>query len=102
MPVPVINETDIWLLVDATHAGFQGMLAEAAARHKIPKPDAKLSVTMRLDGAEALVKVRGGKGWSPGWLNTPLVKRVFTPADHSEAVAMVHTSAWEAPDEEDA
>ena len=102
MTSPVTNETDTWLLVDATHPGFNGMLASSATQHKIPEPDAKLSVTMRLDGAEALVKVRGGKGWTPAWLNTPLVLRIFTPEDHDEAVVMVHTPTWEAPDAEDA
>ena len=89
-----VHTTDAYLHVDTTHGSFNSMKSDAATKHADNAPGTVFSVTPNVAGTEAIVKVRGGKGWTPGWFNAPFVKRVFTDADHGEIFAFLYTPAW--------
>ena len=93
-----INATDVYLHVDMTHGSFSSMKLDATAKHRANAPGTALSVTPNVAGTEALIKVRGGKGWTPGWFNAPFVKRVYTDADHADIFAFFYTPVWQEPD----
>ena len=90
-----VSPTDVYLHVDATHPSFNSMKSDAKTKHQVNSPGTELSVTFNVAGTEAIVKVRGGKGWAPGWFNAPFVKRVFTDADHHEIFAFFYTPEWQ-------
>ena len=93
-----VHATDSYLHVNTTHGSYNSMRLDAAAKHQANAPGTVLGVTTNVAGTEALVKVRGGKGWTPGWLNAPFVLRVYTDADHHEIFAFLYTPAWTKPD----
>ena len=93
-----VRSTDSYLHVNTTHPSFNSMKSDAAAKHLANAPGTELSVTTNVLGTEALVKVRGGKGWTPGWLNAPFVLRVYTDADHKDIFGFLYTLAWVKPD----
>ncbi len=84
------RDEDRWYRVDATAPQFAAFLASAADRHKGRESAAELSVNMKRDGSEALIKVRGA-----AVIVSPAILRVFTAADHHEAVSLVRDEAWE-------
>ena len=84
----------IWLHMDAMHGSYAPAVNASRAQHE-DRGSFMLSVNLKDDGTEALVKVVGvttpwvtGKAWSGAIL------RVFTEADHDEAVTMVNAAAW--------
>ena len=92
-----VSAIDAYILVDTTHPSYNAMKSDAAGRHQANAPGTVLSVTLNVAGNEAIVKVRGGRGWTPGWLNAPFVKRVYTDADHADIFAFFYTSVWQDP-----
>lgn len=93
-----VHSTDVYLHVDTTHGSFNAMKSDAAAKHQANAPGTVLSITPNVAGTEAIVKVRGGKGWGPGWFNAPFVKRAYTDADHADIFAFLYTPAWTKPE----
>ena len=90
-----IHSTDSYFHVDATHGSFNSMRSDAETKHQANSPGTLLSVVMNISGTEAIVKVRGGKDWSPGWLNAPFVKRVFTSLDHNDIFLFFYGPEWQ-------
>ena len=90
-----VHQTDSYLHVDTTHGSFSSMKLDAGAKHRANSPRTALSMAWNVAGTEAIVKVRGDKGWSPGWLNAPFVKRVFTAAGHADIFSFLYTPAWQ-------
>lgn len=87
----------IWLHMDAMHVNYAATILAARAQHE-GKGEFKLSINLKDDGTEALIKVVGvvpawvvGKSWRAA------VKRVFTEADHNEVVTLVRDPLWEPP-----
>ena len=95
----VMSDNDIWLHVNTTHGSFNTMKNDAETKHKANAPGTELSITYNVAGTEAIVKIRGGKGWNPGWMNAPFVKRVYTAADHHEIFKFFYTQEWQKPEE---
>ena len=93
-----VSMTDVYLHVDATHPSFNSMKLDSDAKHKANSPGTELSITYNVAKTEAIVKVRGGKNWSPGWLNAPFVKRAYTAADHHEIFNFLYTPEWTKPE----
>lgn len=79
---------DIWIYVNATHGSFNSMHSDCVAKHQQNAPGTNLGVTYNVAGTRALVKVAGGNGWSPGWMNAPFVIKVYTEADHDDFLPM--------------
>lgn len=92
-----VRETDSYFHVDMNHGSFNSMKSDSVTRHKSNFPQGELSVFPNVAGTEAIVKVRGGKGWAPGWLNAPFVKRVYTKDDHNEVKTLLQTPEWKPP-----
>ena len=55
--------TDRWFHVRTDHARFAAFQTKAVERHVLREPAAFLSVNMKVDGTEALIKVRGADNW---------------------------------------
>lgn len=89
-----VRDTDGYFHVDMTHGSYNSMKSDSTTRHKANFPRGELSIVPNVAGTEAIVKVRGGKGWSPGWLNAPFVKRIYTKDDHQDLKALLQTPAW--------
>ncbi len=85
----------IWLHLDATHPAYDAAVIAMRSRHEA-HGSFKLSINMKDDGTEALVKVAGAL---PSWvLPKPwaaVVKQVFIEVDHDEAVTLVRDPLWE-------
>ena len=103
----VYEGTERWYHVDTTHGSYNAMKSQSATRHALKAPGTVLSVYLNNAAAgvpgftgakEALVKVAGAAGWSPGWENAPFVLRTFTPEDHADAQVMVRSPDWERPE----
>ncbi len=84
----------IWVHVNALHSKIAQLMDAARLQHE-GQGDFTLSVNMKADGSEALVKVAGvltdwiaGKPWAGP------VLRVFTETDHDQAVALATDPAW--------
>ena len=92
-----VSVIDAYILVDTTHGSYNTMKSDAATKHQANAPGTVLSVTPNVLGTEAIVKVRGGKGWSPGWFNAPFIKGVFTDKDHGDIFAFFYTPEWQKP-----
>lgn len=92
------NKTDIniiWLHMDATHPDYNAAILVMRVQHE-NQGSFKLSINLKDDGTEALVKIIGilstwpeNKAWAVA------VKRVFTETDHDEAVVLVKDLLWE-------
>lgn len=84
----------IWLHMDATHGSYDAAITAMNTQHK-GQGSFELSINLKDDGTEALVKVAGA---IPAWVNgkawAGTVLQVFIEADHDEAVAMVRATAW--------
>lgn len=87
----------IWLYMDAMHPSYAAAITAMRTQHEGQGPF-KLSISLKDDGTEALVKVVGvvpiwvvEKPWNAA------VKRVFTETDHNEALTLVRDPLWEPP-----
>lgn len=81
-----------WLLLDAKALAHDSRLATCRAKHETGR-SFKLSVIPSPDGNQALVKVAGADAtWRAGFAANAV--RVFTEADHGDAVEMVQ--GWDA------
>lgn len=92
------RDNDVYFHVDTTHGSFNAMRADAAAKHRANAPGTELSVAMNVAGTEAIIKVRGGKDWTPGWVAAPFVKKIYTVADHADIFSFFYTPIWQAPE----
>ncbi len=87
----------IWIHVSLAHARYADALSAATILHE-SQSRLKVSVNVKADGTEALIKVVGAKAtWLTDKPFKAAVLRVFTEADHDEAVAMVRDPIWEPP-----
>lgn len=85
----------IWLHMDATHPSYTGAINAMRGQHEA-LADFKLSVNLKKDGSEALVKVAGVvPGWTQGKPWAAAVIRTFVEADHDEAMVMTSHVDWE-------
>ena len=85
----------IWLHMDVTHDSYAAAIIAMRVQHKTQGPF-ELSVNLSEDGTEALVKVVGVlPPWIVGKPFENAVIRVFTEADHDEAVVLVRDLLWE-------
>lgn len=92
----------IWVLVDLGSPQVNALINVAANRHKNRVEDAELSVNRSLDGTQALVKIAEGETGFRNALSAAArnaIVRVYTEADHAEALALVRAPGWE-PEEE--
>ena len=89
-----VRDTDSYLHVGTTHGSYNSMKSDSTTRHKANFPSGELSIVPNVAGTEAVVKVRGGKGWTPGWFNAPFVKKAYTKDDHHELKALLQTPDW--------
>ncbi len=80
----------VWLHLDMTHAVAPTVVEAAKVKHE-GEGDFKLSVNVKEDGTQALVKVVAEQDWV---VVSPIILRVFTETDHSEALAMVRDPLW--------
>ena len=82
-----------WVHINLTHARIAQLLA-AAETHKLAS--GVLSINRNLANTQALVKVLVSDFTArlPGNVRAAVL-RVFTEADHHEAVALVRASEWE-------
>ena len=93
-----VRETDAYFHVDMTHGAYASMKSDSTTRHKSNFPRWELSIVPNVAGTEAIIKVRGGRGWAPGWLSDPVVKRIYTKADHGDLKTLLQTPAWKPPE----
>ena len=93
-----LRDTDAYFHVDMTHGSYNSMKSDSVTRHKSNFPQGELSIRPNNAGTEAIIKVRGGKGWTPGWFNAPFVKKVYTKTDHNELKVLLQTPEWKAKD----
>ena len=89
-----VRDTDAYFHVDMTNGSYRNMKSDATTRHKTNFPLGELSIVPNLTKTEAIVKVRGGKDWTPSWLDDLFVKRTFTKINHSNLKALLQTPAW--------
>lgn len=87
----------IWVHIRLTHQRVADLLAAAEARIAARIPGATLSVNRNLTNTEALVKITATgaefSGQLPGNVRSAII-RIYTEADHAEALAMVTDVAW--------
>ncbi len=84
----------VWLHLDALHPKVAQTVDAARSQHE-GQGDFKLSVNTKADGTEALVKVAGVLGdWIVGKPWAAPILRVFTEADHDQAISLVTAPAW--------
>jgi len=87
----------IWLHMDTTHPSYAGAIVVMRAQHEA-LDDFKLSINLKKDGLESLVKVAGVvPSWVTGKAWNAAVLQVFTDADHAEIATLVANDAWEEP-----
>lgn len=92
-----VRDGDVYIHVDMTHPSFNTMKTDAAAKHKANYPKGELSIAPNVAGTEAIVKVRGGKNWSPGWMNAPFVIRVYDASEHDQVKTLMRQPGWQPP-----
>lgn len=80
-----------WFLI-SVDANYNGIKAQAEAKHVAARPGHILSVYENNAGTQALIKVEGPGGWQPP---PPSLVRVFTRDDHNEAQAMMYLPEWD-------
>jgi len=84
----------IWVHVNTLHVDYAKALTAATLLHE-SMGDIKISVNLNKDGTEAVIKVAGALlNWVTGKPFSGAVIRVFTEADHDEAVALVTAANW--------
>lgn len=89
-----------WFVLDTTHPGYNGSIADCGNRHKRNWPKNVLSIVLSDDGTRALVKAdsmgaahRQGK-WSERVQGGGVMRDIFDRSDHQRAVALLHTLNW--------
>lgn len=87
----------IWVHLDALHPTYDAIIQVCRVVHEQYGP--KLSINLKMDGTEALVKVAIKSDWPALKAWGPALIRVYTEADHAEAVALVRSLEWE-PEED--
>jgi hypothetical protein len=89
----------IWVLVNLGHAQVNALLAVAGALHR--RHGAELSVNQNVAGTQALIKIgadeNGFRNALSGAAKNAIV-RVYTEADHAEALTLVTAPGWEPED----
>ncbi len=89
----------IWVHMDATHSSYNGAINAMRARHEAAG-DFKLSINLKKDGLEALVKVAGVvPTWTQGKPWIAAVIQVFADTDHDGVSLLVNNVDWEDPAE---
>jgi hypothetical protein len=93
-------EDFIWIHLDMTHSGANGLLSAANARMSVHFPGAILSVNLNVAGTESIVKVFGTEAdfvdaLPPPMKDAPIA--VFTANDRDAVYAMVTSEAWTGP-----
>lgn len=83
----------IWVHLDATHPAYGAILDTCRRMHE--QYGIKLSVNLKADGAEALVKVATNSSWPALSAWGPALIRVYTEDDHAVAQALVRSASWE-------
>lgn len=87
----------VWLETDLTEVRSVELSSALGVRHKARVPNAELSVNANADGTRGLIKVAASEGDLTSRISATVragVVRVFTEADHDEAVALVTSPAW--------
>ena len=85
----------IWVHMNTAHVNYAGAIAAMRVIHE-NAGSFKLSINLKDDGTESLVKVFGQlPAWITGKPWQGAVTRVFTPADHDEAFTLVTDPLWE-------
>lgn len=81
-----------WALLDVKALAYDSRVSSLRTKHETARP-MKLSINQSPDGSRALVKVAGADS---SWVDTfrPDAVRVFTEADHGDAVKLVQ--GWDA------
>ncbi len=83
----------IWVHLDARHPAYGAILDTCRRMHEQYGP--KLSVNLKADGSEALVKVAVISTWPALNAWGAALIRVYTEADHAAAIALVKATGWE-------
>lgn len=83
----------IWVHLDALHPAYGAILHTCRVVHEQYGP--KLSINLKADGTEALVKVAIKSNWPALKAWGAALIRVYTEEDHAEALAMVRSQDWE-------
>ena len=87
----------IWLHMSTGHPSYDAAIIAMRAQHESQGPF-KLSINLNDAGTESLVKVAGKlPAWPVGQPWAAAAKRIFTEADHDEALALVTDPLWEKP-----
>lgn len=87
----------IWVHMDTAHPSYVGAINSMRAQHEAAG-DFELSINLKKDGAEALVKVAGVvPGWIQGKPWAAAVIQVFADTEHDEALTLVRNIGWEDP-----
>lgn len=81
----------IWVHLDATHPAYGAILQTCRRMHE--QYGLRLSITLKADGTEALVKVATNSDWPALSAWGVALVRVYTEEDHHEALALV--KEWE-------
>ena len=87
----------IWVLVDMTHNRAANLVTAAETTHAQKIPGAQLSVNRSADGQNALVKIACTEAELRSKLTGQVaaaILRVYTEADHAEAVTLVNSTDW--------
>jgi hypothetical protein len=90
----------IWVHINLTHQRIAQLLAQAEIEIGERIPGATLSVNRNISNTQALVKITATgaefNGALPGNVRTAII-RIYTEADHAEALTMTTTEAWAGP-----
>lgn len=87
----------VWLHMDTTHPVYSAAVVAMRIQHE-STGSFKLSINLKKDGLEALIKVVGvASGWAAGKLWKPAILRTFTETDHAEIIFLVRDFGWEDP-----
>jgi len=93
-----------WYYLDTQHIDYNTAKNECEARHEAVSVGTVLSVNLKKDGLESLIKVSGADlAWrqstTGGWANSVsgVVLGIYDDTNHASAVTMVKDFAWEEP-----
>lgn len=90
----------IWVLVDMTHNRAANLVTAAETTHAQKIPEAQLSVNRNAAQTQALVKAAATEAELRAQITGQVaaaILRVYTEADHAEAVTLVSSAAWAGP-----
>ncbi len=85
-----------YYVLDTKDAAYADTIKTLEAAHLRTWPKNRLSIVLNKDGSQALVKVDWGDQ-EPAAVKTGKLQE-FTKATHSQAAAMIQTTAWKAAD----